>query len=544
MKRFSIISVLLLLIAGQTEAQPRLVDDLSGEGWKLWHDTQAQWQQEEIFNQPVDISELPVVSPTGGWTVLGSAQMVGVKVPGTLEEYLQKESGPEGDLSGVSWWVRPLDIPKYTGVKKVILKFGSIRSRAEVFIDRKLAGYWIVDNVPFEVDITKFVQPGRTAELAVRITDAGGNYDWRDGALIPWGDKTLPPGHAFGGITGRVILEVCDPVYTSDIYMQNTPALTTVNAVLTINNTTGKAVTRSVTVDVYPAGKTSPAVFSAKLTQTFAPGENEIIVPVSVPDAGLWDVDNPNLYSCAVLIQEGSRAADLAQQRFGFRWFEAEGIGQDAIFRLNGKRIVLRSSISWSFWPVNGIFPTDELARRQIEIAKELGLNMLNFHRFMGSPNVLDYADELGLLYFEEPGGYRTQANNPFLRENLRQKVMMMVKRDRSHPSLVIFNMMNESGAARPDKLAVELSDMRQAHALDPSRYLLRTSAWAAADYVDDQAKIHLRPYDTTMYWNGWYDYHHAGGPASWHQELYRGPGDYYNNTTNKKEIVFYGEEG
>ena len=77
----------------------------------------------------------------------------------------------------------------------------------------------------------------------------------------------------------------------------------------------------------------------------------------------------------------------------------------DKQFFLNGKRIVLRTAISWSFWPDNGITPSDELARRQVESAKKLGLNMLNFHRTIGHSNVLDYADELGLLYFEEPGG-------------------------------------------------------------------------------------------------------------------------------------------
>ena len=79
---------------------------------------------------------------------------------------------------------------------------------------------------------------------------------------------------------------------------------------------------------------------------------------------------------------------------------------------------------------------------------------------------------------------------------------------------------------------------------LDPSRVVLRTSAWAKGDYIDDQSKIHMRPYDDTVYWNGWYDYHRAGGPAVWNEALYKGPDDYYNNTTNRKEIVFFGEEG
>ncbi len=73
---------------------------------------------------------------------------------------------------------------------------------------------------------------------------------------------------------------------------------------------------------------------------------------------------------------------DKDSRRFGFRWFEASGIGEDAVFRLNGKRIMLRSAISWSFWPVNGIFPSEEFAERQIRIAKELGIEYAEFSSF------------------------------------------------------------------------------------------------------------------------------------------------------------------
>mgnify|MGYP000618099543 CR=1 FL=1 len=84
------------------------------------------------------------------------------------------------------------------------MNFGSIRSRAEIFINQRLVDYQIVDNVPFETDITPYIKSGEQVQLAVRITDAGGNHDWRDSRTIPWGDKMLPPGHGFGGITGKV----------------------------------------------------------------------------------------------------------------------------------------------------------------------------------------------------------------------------------------------------------------------------------------------------------------------------------------------------
>jgi hypothetical protein len=340
-------------------------------------------------------------------------------------------------------------------------------------------------------------------------------------------------------------MKILPETHVSDIYTQNTPEMKKVNAHIQVFNTSSHTTKRNINLSVYEWNHPENILYTHQLKDiTLQPGYNELNIPVSSEEAKLWSVESPNLYTCKVTLNKGKKTMDAAEQRFGFRWFEASGIGEDAVFRLNGKRIVLRSSISWSFWPVNGIFPTKELAKRQIEIAKELGLNMLNFHRFIGHEDVLDYADELGLLYFEEPGGFRLNTKEPFLNAILHEKVLRMVKRDRSHPSLVIYNLMNESSDADPQKLELELKAMKEMHQLDPSRVVLRTSAWAKGDYIDDQSKIHMRPYDDTVYWNGWYDYHRAGGPAVWNEALYKGPDDYYNNTTNRKEIVFFGEEG
>lgn len=543
----SIIAIAFLLLcplAGM-KAQERQIQDLSGKGWYLWQDKDAAWEQEKIQLNLEDALKYPVASPTKGWDMLVSDQSLQIQVPGTAEEYLQTQSGPEGDIKGVTWWTRTIDIPVLKREQKVFLNFGSIRSRAEIFVNRQLVDYQIVDNVPFETEITSFVKSGEKAQLAVRITDAGGNHDWRDSRTIPWGDKMLPPGHGFGGITGKVSMKVCNPVFVADIYMQNTPQVTAVNAILTLQNAKDKAVKQDVRITVREWKNKEKVLWTKEMKKVaLNKGTNEITVPITVADAKLWSVETPNLYVCDVELLDGNKWVDNDSRRFGFRWFEASGIGEDAIFRLNGKRIVLRSAISWSFWPVNGIFPSEELAERQIRVAKELGLNMLNFHRFIGNTSVMNYADELGLLYFEEPGGFRLDVKQPFMNAILHERVIRMVKRDRSHPCLVIYNMMNESGDAAPEKLELEIQTMKDMHSLDPSRLILRTSAWAKGDDIEDQAKIHLRPYDETVYWKGWYDYHRAGGPAVWNEDLYKGPDDYYNDTKNKREIVFFGEEG
>lgn len=84
----------------------------------------------------------------------------------------------------------------------------------------------------------------------------------------------------------------------------------------------------------------------------------------------------------------GMLSAPVKAQINNMKEFEPVGIGKDATLRLNGRRIMLRTVISWGYWPVTGLYATP----------------VLNFHRSIGSPVVLEKADELGLLYYEEPG--------------------------------------------------------------------------------------------------------------------------------------------
>lgn len=539
----------LLLFMGATRVvadESRQSLDLSGPGWRLWHDEDAAWQDDPLFLPPVDLAKVPANAPTGGWETLDKTATTAA-VPGTVEEYLQKVSGPPGDFTGVSWWWREVKIPAASSSRRLLLRFDAVRQRAEVYVNRRLVGYDLIGNSPFEVDITDAAKPGDTIQLAVRVTDPGGNFDWRDGATITWGKNRLLGSHGFGGITGRVSLVSCEPVHIDNLYLQNTPAITEVNALVTVRNTTGAAAQRDVVVRVFERGGAGQPVLEQQVKGVNLPaGDTVVAVKISFPNARRWDVENPNLYVAEAGLRDGARATDVVRDNFGFRWFAADGIGTDAMFRLNGKRIVLRSAISWGFFPTNGIYATEQMAERQVRIAKEMGQNMLHFHRAIGQPVILEKADELGLLYYEEPGNYRSGDGSELAAAMGREKLLRMVKRDRNHPSVVIYNMINEDGAASPANLARRERDLQDAHALDPSRSITRTSAWASKPDINtpDEIKLHMRPFDQTVHRTGWYDFHHAGGPAVWMQSLYESPADYYNRTTDKEEIVFWGEEG
>ncbi len=527
-------SILCGLCTAQAEMTTRAVIDLGGPGWNLWLDKQAAWESDELFLPPVDLAKLPVNPPTGGWEALDTNGLP-VCVPGTVEEYLWDAEG--GDYGGVSWWWREVTLPPEAAGRQVLLRVDSVRLRAEVFVDDTLVGYDLIGNTPFEVDLTGRLAPGVPARLAFRITDPGGNFDWIDYDAHRWGKYTLPASHGFGGMTGHLRLLVLDPLYLDDLFVRNKPTPREVDVEVTVRNVTDEVVTRDVVFRIVDAADPSSVLLEEAVKgRRFSHGLHTVTATLSVPSARIWSLESPTLYVCQVSLGD----LDADSRRFGFRWFAPDGIGEDAVFRLNGRRIVLRSAISWGFWPINGIYPTPELARRQIKAAQSLGLNMLNHHRCIGRPILFDLADEMGLLQYEEPGGYTARGGDEFCRRWAREKLLRMVKRDRSHPSLVIYNMINEEDRIAPDDNRKQ--DMADAHRLDPSRAITYTSGWNKDG--DDPFKLHMRPYDERQYTQGWWDYHNAAGPGVYRDAFYVSPTEYTRHTDNKKEIVFWGEEG
>lgn len=547
-----IAAYILALWLGGPAAGQRTEANLSGGGWNLWLDKTAVWDQDTLYLPPVEIKSVPVNPPTGGWEALSAKNALSVSVPGTVEEYLWDTISAEnksirrnltdGNYQGVSWWWRDVALPREAVGKRVNLHFESVRQRAEIFLNGQLVGYDIIGNTPFDVDITDKCRIGESNRLAVRITDPGGNFSWEDVGSQEWGKQGIPPSHGFGGITGPVKLVIADPVHVADIFVKNKPMITDIDIEVTATNSSKAPVQADVQILIEEA-RTRKIVKSETIRSILLkPGETVLPRSVSVPNGKPWDLEHPNLYLCESRISMNGRLRDSKQERFGFRWFSLDGIGKDAVLRLNGKRTVLRSAISWGFWPTNGIFPTEELAKRQVESAKALGLNMLNFHRCIGNRLCLDKADEMGLLYFEEPGGYSCENGDEFALACAREKLLRMVKRDRNHPSLIIYNMINETITPPTEK---NKRDMADAHKLDPTRLIVYTSAWAnQGKEGEDPIKLHMRPYDDKQYMWGWYDFHNAGGPGVYRDAFYRSPKDYYLYTQRKDEIVFWGEQG
>ncbi len=552
---------------------------LSGEGWQLKLDPSALWYDDDIHLPPVDVSALPVNPPSCGWEEMSGLKGLIVDVPGTVEEHYWGEIGgiiPDvgGDYVGVSWWSRSFTLEPSLEGKRVTIYFESVNMRAEVFVNGKLVGYDVIGNTPFEVDISEAALFGQKNRLDVRITDPVGNFSWNDNILMRWGENLIPAVHGFGGITGPVVLRATDHVVVEDVYVQNQPDPKTVKVFVTLNNRTGKSQKGSVSLEIRPRNESGQVAWQEAQKATIAPGKKTISFTASVPEAELWELSGyrtlkkASMYDALASFQ-GRKIADAKSQRFGFRWFDIGVKDGDQRFYLNGKRVFITAAMTRGFWPKNGIFATPEMAQRDMELLVDLGLNMMLLHRAIGQPQVIEYADTMGLFTYEEPGGYQLAPNkddkidgpDEQARVLRREKLRRMVIRDRSFPSMLIYNLKNEARLA-PDE--DDIRNTQMVHKLDPSRIITYNSDRNRdIPYYErmesDPFKLHMRPFDEKLYYDGWWDHHHWYAYAGYVDLNYNNPQFYLRGVVNapreplpedslyrldKSELIFFGEEG
>ncbi|HXE08879.1 MAG TPA: twin-arginine translocation signal domain-containing protein, partial [Acidobacteriaceae bacterium] len=435
-------------------------------GWRLWVDREAQWKQDVIY-LPDEVTQhadgvvrgkgepLPVNPPTGGWAVLAAGgkaehEGMGVVLPSTVEQHYWGKFGerpytpqeyryaatnpptPSSDDSvpqngayfGVSWWWREIDIPASMQGKRIFLHVRGAHLRAEVYLNEKLVGYSIMEELPFEAELTHAARPGGRNVLAIRITNPFGRFDWVDGLNEQWGAVKIYRSHGFGGLDRGMTISAHNGARIKNVWVLNTPEPRRATAYIQLDSlgpisggqlaleivdrATGKVLfTQNGTFyNIDDRGiATDPAIRAEYEREQSHPSPTVTTqtTDFSFQAAQLWDLESPKLYDLRIRFTSGD-VSDIRTIAFGFRSFGVDGLGTSALFRLNGRRMKIYTAISWGYWGINGMWPTPELAVKEVTQAKKLNLTCLNFHRNLAKEEVLRAHDRLGLLRYMEPG--------------------------------------------------------------------------------------------------------------------------------------------
>jgi len=547
------------------------------DSWRLWLDEKAEWKNDKIYlPDEVDLTKLPVNPPSGGWNTLSDQAGIPVTLPGTVEEhYWGKKPLPTASpdkprdivslgssYKGVSWWYRTFTPPTLKRGERLIISFRGARLRSEVYVNGQLVGYNMITEIPFTADATVALKPGGPNQLAVRITSPGGSYSWGDFDLeTKWGGYAFPISKGFGGIDGGVTMAVEAPVVVDDLYVANNPDPHTVTLNAEVSSS-GPAYKGPLALSISRDGKD---VWTGSVNVDLpARGQATVSKQVTVAEAELWDVGHPNLYRASAGIASVPNSTRLTD--FGFRWFNAVGFDEkNPRLVLNDRRIFVSSAISWGYWAPNGMFPDKEAAQREVDAVHALGMNCVQNHRHFPKAAALDAFDHAGLLRYCEPGGGSaiwdetlkpTPPPGPidpsgnggepvsFANKYELTKLLAMVKAYRSHPSVIMWSLNNETGASSHN--AKMFFAMNKVHELDPSRIVVLKSGFGP------DGEIMGRPYVTELFYgekstnhdSGWHDNHNEDDTGVYQDSLYNSPTDYKCYTTDNTGIAMWGELG
>ena len=374
------------------------------------------------------------------------------------------------DVKDYVEYTRAITIPQYTKGEAVKLLFGAVNFGAEIYLNDQLITQHHGPMMPFEADITSYVEPQGTYNLRVKAyTNAGYEgqiplgFDYVTDATQERPNDWLRDKFSYG-ITKYVQLGIYAPVHIEDVFVKTSVAQKTLTYTVTLRNTTNSNKTLRLDGKLsswngdgfqYPSINGVSVIVPAQASKTVTVGP----IAWELGEESYWWPNIPfkedyraKLHNLEVNVSENGQSLDKQTERFGFREV-AEG---PYYYTINGVRMNVVGdgtpesamseydcySLSPAFLP-----PTDttdgcpETWKRYMR----LGINANRTHQATPTEYMMDTADELGFMLIPETG-IRGSAFKQTWSELMGQSVRELARMTRNHPSVVWYSLSNEWG--------------------------------------------------------------------------------------------------
>ncbi len=388
-------------------------------------------------------------------------------------------------LGGIGWYRKHFILNESN--KFVAVRFDGVYMNADFWINGRHLGNHPYGYTSFEFDLTPYLKPAGENVLAVRVNNDGKNSRWYSGS----------------GIYRHVWLTINEPIHipTWGVFV-TTPDVSKEKAVVKITgevrNAGSKESDAIVRVRVLDnQGKTVGTAESKLNLQAEKTCLAEQTVEVRLPK--LWSPDSPTMYSADVEVMAAGKTTDRVSTHFGIRKIEVDA---EQGFRLNGQMLKLKGGCMHHDNGPLGSATIDRAEERRVELMKANGFNAIRTSHNPPSPAFLDACDRIGVLVIDEAFDQWEEPKNGrdyhlYFKEWAQRDIASMVRRDRNHPSVVIWSIGNEIPERfRSPDTAKHLREAVLAH--DSSRPITAAicTEWAISgwnwDQLSDPAFVHL----------------------------------------------------
>lgn len=367
---------------------------------------------------------------------------------------------------GVGWYRKHFGLPAEQKGKRVYVEFDGVMHNSEVWINGVSLGKRPNGYVSFGYDLTPHVKfgAGETNVLAVRTdTSAQPASRWYSGA----------------GIYRHVRLELRDDVHIELLggVFVSTAKVSTNEAVLDVQTRVQNfsAQVREVTLDsmIYTTNGQPVTIASSELTlnpgQTFACRQT-----LTMPQPRLWEVNDPHLYCFISQVKERQALRDQVVTAVGVRKAEFKA---DSGFWLNGQNVRLNGVCLHHDGSAFGAAVPLAVWERRLTTLRELGVNAIRTAHNPVAPEFLDLCDRMGFLVMDEFFDCWTVGKNPhdyhlYFKEWSKRDAADTIRRDRNHPSVILYSIGNEIHDTPKPKIAIPIARelVEVCHENDPTR--------------------------------------------------------------------------
>lgn len=316
-----------------------------------------------------------------------------ILVPFAVESSLsgvQKEVGENNEL----WYKRTFSVPANWKSKDIVLNFGAVDWKADVFVNDILIGSHQGGFTPFSFNITPYLTGKSNQKLVVRV------WDPSDKGYQPRGKQTSnPEGIWYTPVTGIWQTVWLEPVATNHITsVKSIPDIDNGTMNVTVGTSAPCCNTSVVEVKLLDKGQ---VVASAKGLQG-----KELRLAVQNPT--LWDPANPYLYDMKVSLIKDGKVLDDVKSYTAFRKISSKRDANGVMrMQLNNKNLFQYGPLDQGWWP-DGLYtaPTDEALLYDIVKTKDWGFNMIRKHVKVEPARWYYHCDKEGILVWQDmPSG-------------------------------------------------------------------------------------------------------------------------------------------
>lgn len=369
--------------------------------------------------------------------------------------------------NGTGRYEKTFTLPENAKGKRVYAEFDGAFMNANVLLNGNLVRTHHYGYSPFLADLTKYARFGQENRLEVTISNsAEPNTRWYSGSglyrhvsllcapkkhIAPWGlyaytERVDADGTAFVRVEIEAVNETSED---ADLHV----------GVRLACECCGETAAEGRSAVHIPAGETTKAR-----------------IQLSVPNARIWDIDHPDLYKVCAYLEEDAAAIDEAETLFGIRTISVDPVNG---FRLNGRTVKLKGGCVHHENGILGAASFYDAEYRRLKKHKDAGYNAIRCAHNPPSRDMLDCCDRLGLLVLDEAFDCWTLGKNTYdfglyFKNEWRQELEAMVRRDRNHPSVILWSTGNEiferSGLHDGYRYARDLAEC--VRALDSTRFV------------------------------------------------------------------------